>query len=63
MWTDRHWAAVQHGAHEAYHQVHNQGYPTVTLEVAPDAEDQWQWGTAYDPIHDPAGAKLLLQRD
>jgi hypothetical protein len=63
MWTERHLAAVQRGAHEAYNQIYGRGYPTVTLEVPSNADDQWQWGTAYDPIHDPAGAKLWFQRN
>jgi hypothetical protein len=63
MWTERHLAARQHEAYTAYNQIHDHNYPTVTLEVPTDADDRWQLGTAYDPIHNPAGAKLWLQRD
>lgn len=62
-WTERHLAAVQRGAHKAYNQIHGRGYPTVTLEVPRGADDRWKWGTAYDPVHNPAGAKLWVQRD
>ena len=63
MWTDRHLAALRYGKHADYNQIHSHDYPTVTLEVPWDADDQWRWGTAYDPVHDPAGARLWLQRD
>jgi hypothetical protein len=62
MWTERHLAACQHAAYEAYNQIHDRGYPTVTLEVPPDADALWKWGMTYDPVHDPAGAKLWLER-
>ncbi len=62
MWTERHLAARHHGARAAYNQIHRQGYQKVTLEVNRSAESQWQRGTAYDPVHDPADAKLWLQR-
>ncbi|HYG84441.1 MAG TPA: hypothetical protein VD907_06220 [Verrucomicrobiae bacterium] len=65
MWTERHATALQSSKEKSrnkYNEIHERGYHKVTLEVSPSAEGKWKWGTAYDPLHDLAGAKLWLDR-